>query len=219
MVEDKTGSIWAGGAYGFARFESGKWRLVGPELGFPAPGVQVLYVDRRGSLWVVTDGLDFGLSKDLVRRNTILTLASGTTHFAATGDAVGQVLMMAEAPGGGVWITDTSGGTVRPIKGQSAGKTAIAVGGESRGLLFDGASSLWIGLVEGGLRRVADLGNPTGFVVEQIKGGEGFSGALGYSAFKDREGDLWFGTGGAWSVFARTRLRLSPRARDWYPIS
>src|SRR6266403_4280607 len=115
VVEDANGSIWAGGQYGLSKLESSGWRQVGTELGYPAPGAQALFVDRRGHLWVATDGFDFGLGKESVRRNTILTLASNAKRFAATQEAVGQVWMMAEAPDGEVWIADTTGRTARPI--------------------------------------------------------------------------------------------------------
>src|SRR5258708_13541925 len=71
VVEDANGSIWAGGQYGLAKLESGAWHEVGAELGYPPPRAQVLPLDRRGNLWVATDWLGFGLSKDSGRRNTI----------------------------------------------------------------------------------------------------------------------------------------------------
>src|SRR5258708_24700538 len=98
IVEDRGGSIWAGGQYGFSKFEREKWRRVGTEVGYVAPGAQSLLVDRRGTLWVATDGLNFGLSKDPVRQNTIVTLAPNAKSFAPTGEAVGMVWSMAEAP-------------------------------------------------------------------------------------------------------------------------
>src|SRR6266550_695181 len=100
IVEDGIGSIWAGGQYGLSKLDSGSWHKVGAELGYPAPGAQVLFVDSRKNLWVATDGLDFGFSKDPVRRNTILKLAQNAKIFVATGESVGQVWMMAEAPDG-----------------------------------------------------------------------------------------------------------------------
>src|SRR5713226_6174032 len=156
IVEDGTGSIWAGGQYGLSKLDSGSWHQVGAESGYPAPGAQVLFVDRRKTLWVATDGLSFGLSKDPVRRNTILSLAPNAKSFVATRESVGQVWMMAEAPDGDVWIADTTGSTVRPIVNRQGRKLGITVGAESVCLLFDSNRSLWVGLIQGGLRRVAD---------------------------------------------------------------
>src|SRR5207253_1274647 len=83
---DAAGSIWAAGQYGFASFQNGKWRRVGTEMGYAAPAAQTLLVDQAGTLWVATDGLNFGLSRDPVRVNTILALARNATHFSPTGD-------------------------------------------------------------------------------------------------------------------------------------
>src|SRR6266850_2893789 len=110
LVEDAAGSIWAAGLYGFGSFQNGKWRRVGKEMGYAAPAAQALLVDQAGTLWVATDGLNFGLSRDPVRVNTILALAKNATRFSPTGDAVGMIWSMAEAPDGAVWVADTTGG-------------------------------------------------------------------------------------------------------------
>ena len=115
IVEDKNGSIWAGGRYGFSKFENERWRPIGQEFGYPAPGAQALFVDHAGTLWVATDGLTFGLSRDPVMRNTVLSLAANQTRFERTGQAVGMVWSMAEGPDGVVWIADTSSRRVRPL--------------------------------------------------------------------------------------------------------
>src|SRR6266481_1103137 len=193
IVEDRNGAIWAGGTYGFGKFENGKWRGVGEDLGYPAPGLQALLVDHRGNLWVATDGLNFGLSKDSVRRNTILTLAPNAKRFAGTGEAVGAVWTMAEAPNGDVWRVDTSGTTVRPIQGGSRPKKGIIVGAESTCLLFDDNGSLWIGLTVG-LRRVTDFRQPANLPLDRFVSKDGLSADLVSTTFKDREGNVWFGT-------------------------
>src|SRR5207245_1252809 len=58
IVEDRGGRIWAGGQYGLARFENGKWRRIGTETGYPARGAQTLLVDHEGTLWIATDGFN-----------------------------------------------------------------------------------------------------------------------------------------------------------------
>jgi signal transduction histidine kinase/ligand-binding sensor domain-containing protein len=194
IVEDGNGSIWAGGQYGLTRLDSGSWRQVGAESGYPAPGAQVLFVDRRGTVWVATDGLDFGLSKDPVRRNTILSLAPNAKGFVATRESVGQVWMMAEAPDGDVWIADTSGHTVRPIMSRRRSEAGIKVGAEPLCVLFDRDRSLWIGPDQRGLRRVVDVRQPERAALDQLWAREGLSSDRVYSALEDREGNLWFGT-------------------------
>jgi ligand-binding sensor domain-containing protein/signal transduction histidine kinase len=194
IVEDGNGSIWAGGQYGLTKLDSGRWRQVGAESGYPAPGAQVLFVDRRGTLWVATDGLNFGLSRDPVRRNTILRLAPNAKSFVATRESVGQVWMMAEAPDGDVWIADTTGRTVRPIVNRHTSEAGIRIGAEPLCVLFDRDRSLWIGADQRGLRRVVDVTQPQKAVLDQPWAREGLSSDRVYSALEDREGNLWFGT-------------------------
>jgi signal transduction histidine kinase/ligand-binding sensor domain-containing protein len=194
IVEDGNGSIWAGGQYGLTKLDSGRWRQVGAESGYPAPGAQVLFVDRRGTLWVATDGLSFGLSKDPVRRNTILSLAPNAKSFVATRESVGQVWMMAEAPDGDVWIADTTGRTVRPIVNRHTSEAGIRIGAEPLCVLFDRGGSLWIGADQRGLRRVVDVTQPQRAVLDQPWAREELSSDRVYSALEDREGNLWFGT-------------------------
>jgi PAS domain S-box-containing protein len=195
IVEDGNGAIWAGGQYGITKLDSGSWRQVGAESGYPAPGAQVLFVDRRGTLWVATDGLDFGLRKDPVRRNTILVLAPNTRSFVGTGESVGQVWTMAEAPDGKVWIAETSGHTVRPIMGRRSSERGITLSAEPLCVLFDRDRSLWIGANQKGLRRVADVRHSEANVVDQFRSRGGLSSDRVYTALEDREGNLWFGTG------------------------
>jgi len=194
IVEDGSGSIWAGGQYGLTKLDGGSWRPVGAESGYPAPGAQVLFVDRRGTLWVATDGLDFGLSKDPVRRNTILRLGPNAKSFVASRESVGQVWTMAEAPDGDMWIADTSGHTVRPIMSRRRWEAGIKVGAEPLCVLFDRERSLWIGPDQRGLRRVVDVRQPERAALDQLWAREGLSSDRVYSALEDREGNLWFGT-------------------------
>ncbi len=90
LAEGQDGSIWAGGEHGLDRFENEKWTKADGEFGYPAPGAQRLGFDRRGTLWVATTGLSFGLSDDNVRVNTILKLpvqgASGSSPPAIQWD-------------------------------------------------------------------------------------------------------------------------------------
>ena len=205
IVEDAKGAIWAGGQYGFSKFAGGRWGRIGAELGYSAPGAQALFVDNHGTLWVATDGVNFGLSDDPAQRNTILTLAPDGERFAGTGQGVGMVWMMTAAPDGQVWIADTSGRTVRPLANNPAAKADVPVGDEAMCLVFDNSKSLWVGLIEGGLRRVPDL-TQTQTSLDRFQASDGLSGGLVYSAFKDREANIWFGTAGGLDRFRENKV-------------
>lgn len=64
IAQDLAGTIWAGGQYGFSKFEKDEWQHVGIEAGYPAPGAQQILADRRGYLWVETDGWSAGSGPD-----------------------------------------------------------------------------------------------------------------------------------------------------------
>ncbi|HET6842355.1 MAG TPA: response regulator [Candidatus Angelobacter sp.] len=213
IVEDKNGVIWAGGPYSFGKFENNQWRRVGEDLGYPAPGIQKLLVDHGGNLWVTTDGHNFGLSKDSIRRNTILTLAPNAKRFAGTGEAVGAAYSMAEAPNGEVWVSDTSAQIVRPIQGKNRPEEVISVPYNVRCLLFTGDNDIWMGLNAHGLRRVADLPGKGRAALDQFNTSDGLSSSAVHTAFKDREGNVWFGTSAGLDRFSETRT-ISFSARE-----
>ncbi len=196
IAEDRNGSIWAGGANGFSRFENQRWNRVGSELGYPAPGARQLVVDRQGTLWVATDGLNFGLNKDSIRLNTILKLPPDGKQFEATGQPVGYVAQLTEAPDGQTWIVETSGPgpTVRPVYGRSGPNVERAVGSGPICVIFDDQASLWIGLHRGGIRRAPDFKRVEQVNFDRFESKDGLSGHGVLSALKDREGNIWFGT-------------------------
>ena len=219
IVEDKNGVIWAGGPYSFGKFQNNQWSRVGGDLGYPAPGIQTLLVDHGGNLWVTTDGHNFGLSKDSIRRNTILTLAPNAKRFAGTGEAVGAAYSMAEAPNGDVWVSDTSAEIVRPIQGKNRPKEAISVSGYNiRCLLFTGDNEIWMGLNAHGLRRVADFRRKGHAALDQFNASDGLSSSAVHASLRDREGrdregNVWFGTSAGLDRFSETRA-ISFSARE-----
>jgi ligand-binding sensor domain-containing protein len=144
IAEDQRGSIWAGGESGFSRFAGGKWSRVEADMGYPAPGARQILVDRQGTLWAATDGMNFGLGKDSIRVNTILKLPANRTRFEPTGQPVGYVAQLAESPDGQVWMAEGSGPapTVRPVEGHSGPNIERAVRKLPLCILFDGQAGL-----------------------------------------------------------------------------
>jgi signal transduction histidine kinase/ligand-binding sensor domain-containing protein len=206
IVEDRDGSIWACGPYGFSKYANGVWHSVGMEMGYPAPAAQTLLVDRAGNLWVATDQKDFGLSRDPVRRNTILTLAHGAGRFAATGLGVGMVWSMSVAPDGAVWMADTSGFAARRITGPTHGLAEITAVDRPTRLVFDSEHAVWIGSVTSVQRLTTDFRRRREAPQDRIRRVDGLSGGFVYSTFRDREGNLWFGTSGGLDEFSEKKF-------------
>jgi ligand-binding sensor domain-containing protein len=195
IAEDLNGSIWAGGASGFSRFVAGKWSRVGADLGYRAPGARQLLVDHRGTLWAATDGLNFGWNKDSVRVNTILKLPANGKQFEATGQPVGYVAQLAEAPDGKIWMAEGSAPqpTVRPVEGRSSQNVERLVPTMPWCILFD-QTGLWIGLLKGGIRRAPDFRSLDRVSFDRFESKDGLSSDGVHVVFKDREGNIWFGT-------------------------
>jgi signal transduction histidine kinase len=190
LAEGHDGRIWACGEGGLDRFEGGRWTR---ESAFPAPGAQRLAVDRNGALWVATNGKDFGLSGDAINVNTILKLAPRAKEFEATGQPVGQIWRLAEAPDGTMWMahfnpTAVGGVFHRPSPGVVRGLEAGPVS-----LIFDGRS-VWIGLFHGGLRRLADFERLDEANFDSFAERDGLSSDGVRALFQDREGNVWAGT-------------------------
>jgi PAS domain S-box-containing protein len=196
IAEDLNGTIWAGGASGFSCFSKGRWSRVGPELGYRAPGARQLLVDHRGTLWAATDGFNFGLNKDSIRTNTILKLRLNGKRFEPTGQPVGYIAQLAEAPDGSVWMAEGSGPgpTVRPVEGHSNKNIERAVQTEPWCILFDGPATLWIGLLRSGIRRATDFHHLERVSFDRFESKDGLSSDSVRVAFKDREGNIWFGS-------------------------
>ena len=195
FAEDRNGSIWAGSESGLSRFENGSWKRVGGQLGYPAPGAQALFVDSRGTLWVATDKMNFGLSKDNISVNTVLKLALNGKQFEPTGQAVAQVDQLVESPDGEIWIVEFfPQHTLRALLGRSWPNVARALSAKPLGVVFDGPSSLWIATYHGGIRRAPDFKRLEQVSFDHFGSEDGLSSDNVRSQFQDREGTIWFGT-------------------------
>jgi signal transduction histidine kinase/ligand-binding sensor domain-containing protein len=193
VAEDNDGSVWVGGPYTFGRIVGGSWHTVGKDMGYVAPGAQAIFVDSRGTLWVSTDGFYFGLSGNAIERNTILSLKPKATRFEGTGEAAGQARTIAESHDGNIWIT-WGRENVRQITGQNGAKRKLGTDVISFSMLFDRDGTPWIGTLAGGLRRFQGFADPANSRADRFLPADGLSGNTIYSAFEDRERNLWFGT-------------------------
>jgi signal transduction histidine kinase/ligand-binding sensor domain-containing protein len=190
FAEGLDGGLWACGEGGLDRFENGKWTR---ESNFPAPGAQKLAVDRNGTLWVATNGRDFGLAGDRIRVNTILKLTRGAKIFEATGRPVGQILQLKEASDGTMWMAHFTEAAVGGVFHHPVSQVTRSLVGGPAAMIFNGRS-LWIALYHGGVRRLADLKDLDKASFDSYEEIDGLSSDGVRVLFQDREGNVWAGT-------------------------
>jgi signal transduction histidine kinase/ligand-binding sensor domain-containing protein len=200
FAQDREGTIWAASNSGLARLEGDLWKEVGKDWSFPGRLANTVFLDGQGTLWVATE-------------DTLVFLPSGARRFQLTGIAVGQVLQIAQAANGKLWMAETTR-SVRPIplsdKWLPSDKTEIQVG--SGGILFDNEGALWITSIGDGLRRSPAPQSLRGQIKEFSTAVESFTARDGLSddavraILRDREGNIWVGTNNGLDRFRKTNL-------------
>ncbi|MCK4763484.1 MAG: response regulator [Candidatus Aminicenantes bacterium] len=150
-----------------------KERLLNPTIG-------VLYLDRRGNLWIGTDG---GLN----------CLKDGKIHAYSKADGLSRhpVISICEDRRGVLWI-GTHGGGLNRLKENKFTKYTTKQGlGDNvvNAIYEDREGSLWVG-TDGGLNRLRE-GEFALYTMAQ-----GLSNNIVISIYEDREGSLWIGTDG-----------------------
>jgi signal transduction histidine kinase/ligand-binding sensor domain-containing protein len=159
-----------------------------------------MFVDRDGTLSVASE-------------NTIVFLPAGTRRFHPTGTHVGQVMQIAEATNGKLWMAETTR-SVHPFPLKTGQRpsddTEVRVG--SVAILFDRDGALWITTLGDGMRRAPvpeTLGGKIGEFsseVESFTTKDGLSDDSINAILEDREGNIWVGTHKGLDRFRKTNL-------------
>ena len=187
LVEARDGTLIAATVKGLAGFKDGTWKDIATEWGFGDRKAKLVYFDKAGTLWVLTE-------------DRVLYLPAGQHHFIDPGEPAKESVYFAEAPDGVMWLSETgrSAHTVRRL-GDHDPVTEIRVGATA--LLFDRNGSFWVGSAGDGLRRIAYPNRISGQHIaqfgpeaEQFTAKDGLSGAYVLCSFEDLEGNIWFGT-------------------------
>lgn len=180
LCRDKHGAIWFAGKFGIARLNSdSSVTTYGVESGFPlsAAGVNSIYEDRVGTLWIATAGS--GLYRFADGKFSSFTVADGLSSSFAE-----SVFEDAE---GNLWIGTTGGGLNRLTNTKfttylpSTGPTMVWSVYEDR------TGAIWAGNETGSLLRLEK-----GRLVQAFDDSSLRAGAV-MAVLLDRQGVLWSG--------------------------
>jgi signal transduction histidine kinase/ligand-binding sensor domain-containing protein len=200
LATDHDGNVWAAANDGLARFDGTHWQQIAETWGFLGRNARAVHVDRAGNVWAASEERLFYLPRD-------------TRTFIDSGESVGWVSRIAEAPDGSLWIAEHHGGAVRKVMGTGARSLAAktVIDTPSAGLLFDRDGTLWIGTLGDGLQRVIDASSLTDkSVVDKFTSAEGLTADYTGPLLEDREGNVWVGTSAGLDRFRHGAIVRAP---------
>ena len=178
VISDGRGSLWAGTDYGLNRLSAKGIRRYLAGDGLYDEIITALAIDPRGNLWIGT--LRGGLARLEGEAIRVYGIADGLLNMA--------VYALSADPQGDVWIGTQEGlyllkqdeDLVQPVEGTRY--TPIT------SLLIDKESSLWIGTMADGLKRVS------GGALAGLSSEDGLPDNFVRSLLCDCSGTLWIGT-------------------------
>jgi signal transduction histidine kinase/ligand-binding sensor domain-containing protein len=211
------GSLWAAAAGGLARFHGGRWQRIGSDWGYDAAGADYVFTDRRGVLWVTTDGV-------------LSFLRPGERRFTATGERPRQVAVLAQDRRGRIWISDDHLGT-RPLPDYPGGAPTArpappppaAPYARGKQMLFATDGSLWLTQYGVGVRRLREpdriaTGQPLtpADAMETFSAQDGLSSDQTVPLAQDAQGHVWAGTNTGLGSFRRRLVQVLDDAAGTY---
>jgi ligand-binding sensor domain-containing protein/two-component sensor histidine kinase len=181
LIEDRHGTVWAGGAGGLSRFADDRWEPMVGVAGLPAAEISTLYEDQRGVLWV-------GGAAGVYRRET--------TTFELVDSSAAYPRSLGEDGAGTMWVTDLHR-IVRKVRAANAPPLPPDVRLPAAGwrLLHDRDGSLWVASWASGLLRIRKPAGGVAPVVERFAY-ESKIGGSPRSLFEDMDGNIWVGMRG-----------------------
>jgi signal transduction histidine kinase/ligand-binding sensor domain-containing protein len=182
LIEDRQGTIWAGGHQGLATFREERWSRVGREQGVPDAEVYSLHEERRGRFCAGTSA-------------GVLCRAANEPAFVLVDRQATFVQAFAEDSAGAIWVTDPQR-IVRKLGDDRQVDVAAAVQLPVAGwrLLSDSRGTLWIAALGSGLLQ-ARQNSKTGRAGVEAFNTSRITGAV-QALFVDRENNLWIGMRG-----------------------
>ena len=147
LIQDRRGRLLATTDRGLARWEDGRWRLIGLAQGLESEAVTAILEDREGSIWIGLWGVG------LVRWPGSDEWTGWTTADGLTSNIVWSVI---RDPGGAIWA-GTDSGLVRLEQGRAARvwtQSDGLAGDKVKSLVLGPDGTIWAACLPGGVSRI-----------------------------------------------------------------
>ena len=200
ILQDKEGFLWFGTVAGLARYDGREFRFfssaseaegavrIRPTIVFPA------IEDRRGDLWIGTDGQGlFRLDKD---KEVFVQYTHDPADPASLGDDI--VLAVQEDRNADLWIGTRLHGIDRFDRSKGTfSRVPLDSGlGAVWDLLADRQGLIWAGTQNGGLYRIDPVSGKTVNFRFDPNDPRSLGSNTVWSIFEDGQGTIWVGTRG-----------------------
>jgi ligand-binding sensor domain-containing protein/signal transduction histidine kinase len=194
IIKDKAGDLWMGTSGGGAlRYNGKSVECFSEKEGLCSNKVFCIYQDKDGNIWFGTDG--GGVSK---------YDGSSFTHFSQkNGLPNDKVFTIFQDTDGNMWF-GTYGGGISRYNGKCFTNYFIKEGVPQNAIVCsfqDAQKNLWFGTDGGGILKFSPPGKACfngqpEYQVTNLTKKNGLSSNNIYSIYQDKDGSMWFGTGG-----------------------
>ncbi len=197
IVEDASGTVWAGTDNGLLRLKGDRFVRVDGTADIPGLAVHGLYIDRAGRLWA-------GGSK-------LLCIDNGRAkEYMLPGEASqNRVKSILQTADGSIWVGTVSG-LHRMLPGRTNFDRITGIAGTVRVLLQDSSGVLWIGTIGQGVFEWKDG------ALTQITAPSSLPSNTILNFFEDSEKNFWIGTQTGMVRLTRSAVSIVslPKAND-----
>lgn len=180
LLVDRTGTVWAGGGGGLARFTGTRWEPFAVDHGTTYGSISEITEDASGGIWFSSVQGVFHVSADRTHIDPIQTGLTGGINLRAAGDAI---VMTAN----------------NEIVGVDAASGVVTYRHRARGLFtapfpvaVDRRGRVWAGSNGEGLFVLESLQSPD--IHRRLTERDGLAGELIRELLEDRDGNIWVGT-------------------------
>lgn len=206
FARSRDGTVWIATTYGLARFHGGRWQTVGKDWNYSWAHASWVLVDSNDTVWVHTG-------------DTVVYAKSGAHAFERTGVDSAMHAVLAEAPDGRIWVSDSVQGT-RPVTADVGGVAhrgrKLAQGLDtlqSKRMIFHRDGGMWgTQTPRGGVYHVSrpvvdiDLSDAGTSGLETYSKRQGLTSDMAVPVLEDNEGNVWVGTNLGLNRFRRNNI-------------